>query len=143
VPPGRPRTRGDNERMAAAPRPPLLVALRVGATILMSLAIAQAGFASAFLTGSPGLRVVHGINAYLIAVVTVGLLVLAVLYQRSGGPRWVLLAVGIIAVVEIFQIVLGRLGVAGTHIFLGVLFVVMATLLTSYLFRPGFIPVSR
>ena len=31
----------------------------------------------------------------------------------------------------------------GAHIFLGVLFVVMATLLTSYLFRPGFIPASR
>ncbi len=47
------------------------------------------------------------------------------------------------AVVEIIQIILGRLGVTGAHIFLGVLFVVMATLLTSYLFRPGFIPASR
>ena len=74
---------------------------------------------------------------------TIGLLILAVLYQRSGGPRWPLLAIGIVAVVEIIQIMLGRLGVTGAHIFLGVLFVVMATLLTSYLFRPGFIPASR
>ena len=128
---------------APARRPPLLLALQAGATILMSLAIGQAGLAAGFLSGSPGLKVVHGINAYLLITVTVGLLILAVLYQRSGGPRWPLLAVGIVAVVEIIQIILGRLGVAGAHIFLGVLFVVMATLLTSYLFRPGFIPAAR
>jgi hypothetical protein len=129
---------------AAAPgRPPLLIALQVGATILMSLAIGQAGLAAGFLSGTPGLKVVHGINAYALVTVTVGLLIMAVLYQRSGGPRWPLLAIGIIAVVEIVQVVLGRLEVAGAHIFLGVLFVVLATLLTSYLFRPGFIPPSR
>ena len=93
----------------AAPtrRPPLLLALQIGATILMSLAIAQAGLAAGFLTGTRGARVVHGINAYLLITVTVGLLILAILYQRSGGPRWPLLAVGIIAVVEITQIILG------------------------------------
>ncbi len=128
---------------AGARRPPLLIALQVGATILMALAIGQAGLAAGFLSGSPGLRAVHGINAYLLVTVTVALLIVAVLYQRSGGPRWPLLAVGIIAVVEVIQIVLGRLEVAGPHIFLGVLFVVLATLLTSYLFRPGFIPSSR
>lgn len=128
---------------APARRPPLLLALQIGATILMSLAIAQAGLAAGFLTGTRGARVVHGINAYLLITVTVGLLILAILYQRSGGPRWPLLAVGIIAVVEITQVILARTGVAGAHIFLGVLFVVMATLLTSYLFRPGFIPASR
>jgi hypothetical protein len=107
----------------------------------MSLAIAQAGLAAGFLGGTAGnLRAVHGVNAYVLAAVTVALIVLAVLYQRSGGPRWPLLAVGIIAVVEVLQIVLGKLEVVGAHIFLGVLFVVMATLLTSYLFRPGFIP---
>jgi hypothetical protein len=128
---------------ATARRPPLLIALQAGATILMSLAIGQAGLAAGFLSGSPGLKAVHGINAYLLAAVTIGMLVVAVLYQRSGGPRWPLLAVGILTVVEIIQIILGRTGVAGVHIFLGVLFVVMATLLTSYLFRPGFIPASR
>lgn len=128
---------------AASGSPSLLTALRVGATILMSLAIAQAGLAAGFLGGTANLKAVHGVNAYLLTAVTIGLLVLAVLYQRSGGPRWPLLAVGLVAVVEVVQIVLGRLEVAGTHIFLGVLFVVMATLLTSYLFRPGFIPRSR
>lgn len=121
----------------------MLLALQVGATTLMSLAIAQAGFAAGFLEGNGSYKIIHAVNAYLIVTVTVALLVLAVLYQRSGGPRWPLLAVGIVAVVEIVQIVLARLGIAGSHIFLGVLFVTMATLLTSYLFRPGFIPRSN
>lgn len=121
-------------------RPPLLLALQIGATILMSLAIGQAGLAAGFIGGTKGLRAVHGINAYLLIAVTVALLIVAVLYQRAGGPRWPMLAVGIIAVVEIVQALLGRFEVVGAHVFLGVLFVVLATLLTSYLFRPGFIP---
>lgn len=128
---------------AAPGRPPLLLALQIGATTLMSLAVAQAGFAAGFLEGNASYKIIHGVNAYLIVTVTVALLVLAVLYQRSGGPRWPLLAVGIVAVVEVVQIVLARLDIAGSHIFLGILFVTMATLLTSYLFRPGFIPRSR
>ena len=109
----------------------------------MSLAIGQAGLAAGFLSGSPGLKVVHGINSYLLvdgddrpvdlggAVPAVRRTAVAAARRRHRG------------VVEIIQIMLGRLGVAGAHIFLGVLFVVMATLLTSYLFRPGFIPASR
>lgn len=125
--------------------PPLLLALQVGATILMSLAIGQAGLAAAFISagGSESLVAAHAINAWLVAAVTIALVILAVLYRRAGGPRWPLLAVAIVAVVEVAQIVLGRLGIAGAHIFLGVLFVTMATLLTSYLFRPGFVPKSR
>ncbi len=128
---------------ATSGRPPLLTALQAGATILMTLAIGQAGLAAGFIGGTPSLKIIHGINAYLLVTVTIALLILAVLYQRSGGPRWPLLAVGIITLVEILQIILGRLEVVGAHIFLGVLFVVMATLLTSYLFRPGFIPRSN
>ena len=41
---------------APARRPPLLIALQAGATILMSLAIGQAGLAAGFLSGSPGLE---------------------------------------------------------------------------------------
>jgi hypothetical protein len=127
--------------MAASPtRSPLLLALRVEATVLMSLAIGQAGLAAGFLTSQPSLRSVHGINAYLLVSVAVAVLITASLYQRRGGPRWPVLAAIILLVVEALQIMFARLGAAGPHIFLGVLFVVMATLLTSYLFRPGFVP---
>ena len=128
-----------------APRgspPRLLVALRAEATVLMSLAIGQAGLASGFLGGSSGLKPVHGVNAVIISVVTVGTLLTAIAYQRAGGPRWPVLAAAILVLVEVLQITLARLGVTGLHIFVGVLFVVMATLLTSYLFRPGFVPRS-
>jgi hypothetical protein len=46
----------------------------------------------------------------------------------------------ILLVVETLQLVLARAEVVGLHIFCGVLFVVLTTLLTSYLFRPGFVP---
>lgn len=129
--------------MAARPtRSALLLALRIEATVLMSLAIGQAGLAAGFLTSQPPLRSVHEINAYLLVTTTVAILITAIGYQRGGGPRWAVLAGVILLVVETLQIVFARLGATGPHIFLGVLFVVMATLLTSYLFRPGFVPRS-
>ena len=123
---------------APARRPRLLVAIQTGATVLMSLAIGQAGLAAAFLTGHRQLKEVHALNGILLVAVTVATLVGAVLYQRQGGPRWPVLAAGLLLVWEAVQITLGELDVAGAHIFLGVLFVVLATLYTSYLFRPGF-----
>lgn len=122
------------------PRPRLLVALQAEATVLMSLAIGQAGLAAGFLGGSDGLKPVHGVNAYALLAVTVALVVTAVLYRRGGGPRWPVLAGVILLLVETLQLVLARFEVVGLHIFSGVLFVVLATLLTSYLFRPGFVP---
>ncbi len=128
--------------MATTParRPPLLVALQTEATVLMSLAIGQAGLAAGFLGGSEGLKPVHGVNAYALLAVTVALVVTAVLHRRGGGPRWPVLAGVILLLVETLQLVLARFEVVGLHIFSGVLFVVLATLLTSYLFRPGFTP---
>lgn len=108
------------------------------ATVLMSLAIGQAGLAAAFLTGQKPLKEVHAINGLLLVVVTVATLVGAVLYQRQGGPRWPVAAAVLLIVVEALQITLGELDLAGAHIFLGVLFVAASTLYTSYLFRPGF-----
>lgn len=116
-----------------------LTALRIEATVLMSLAIGQAGLAAGFLGGDGSLEPVHGINAYALIATTVVVTVTAVLYRRTGGPPWPILAGVILLLVETGQLVLASLDAVGLHIFSGVLFVVMATLLTSYLFRPGFV----
>ena len=118
--------------------------MRIEATVLMSLAIGQAGLAAGFLGGQPSLLPIHQINASLLLGLTAAVIVTAVLYQRrGGGPRWPVLAGAILLAVEVLQLVLARTGVVGLHIFCGVLFVVLATLLTSYLFRPGFVPAIR
>lgn len=124
--------------LAAARRPFTLILLQTAATVVMSLAIGQAGLAAAFLTGHRALKQVHAVNGFLIVALTVACLVCAVLYQRNGGPRWPAAAAILLLLVEVAQIVLGESDVAGAHIFLGVLFVTSATLYTSYLFRPGF-----
>ena len=111
--------------------------------MLMSLAIGQAGLASGFLGGQPALLPVHRINAFLLLGLTAAVIVTAVLYRRGGGPRWPVLAGAILFAVEVSQLILARVDVVGPHIFSGVLFVVLATLLTSYLFRPGFVPPVR
>jgi hypothetical protein len=123
--------------MRSTPPTRWLNGVRIAAAVTMSLAIAQAGLAAGFLTGHPNLRPVHQLNAVLIILTTSTALVLAVLYQRSGGPRWPAAAAVLLLVVEVIQAVLGRSGVTGLHIFLGVLFVASATVFTSYLFRSG------
>ncbi|HEU4545177.1 MAG TPA: hypothetical protein VFR88_02685 [Microlunatus sp.] len=124
-------------------RPRPLLALQIEATVLMSLAIGQAGLAAGFLGGADdGLRTLHGANAYALLALTVAVVLTAIVYRRGGGPRWPVLAGAILLVVETLQLVLARAEVVGLHIFCGVLFVVLATLVTSYLFRPGFVPRS-
>lgn len=123
-------------------RPPLLIALQTEATIFMSLAIGQAGLAAAFISKQATTKPVHEINAFVLATIALVMAVTALLYRRSGGPRWVLPAAGLLLVLIVVQISLGELKVAGVHIFLGVISVVLAVLFTSYLFRPGFSPRS-
>lgn len=67
----------------------------------------------------------------------------AVLYQRGGGPRWPAAAAVLLLIIELVQTLLARQDSAGAHIFIGVLFVVSATLYTSYLFRLSFAPRPR
>jgi hypothetical protein len=122
-----------------ARRPRVLLALQIEATVLMSLAIGQAGLAAGFLGGDAGLKPLHGANAYALLTLTVAVIITAVVYRRGGGPRWPVLAGVILLAVETLQLILARTEVVGLHIFCGVLFVVLATLLTSYLFRPGFV----
>jgi len=125
-----------------ARRPRLLLALQIEATVLMSLAIGQAGLAAGFLGGDEGLKPLHGANAYALLALIVAVLLTAIAYRRGGGPRWPVLAGAILLVIETLQLVLARAEVVGLQIFCGVLFVVLATLVTSYLFRPGFVPRS-
>lgn len=107
----------------------------------MSLAIGQAGLAAGFLGGGDGLKPVHAVNAFVLVGLTLALLVTAVVWRyRADGPRWPVLAAVILLLIEALQVGLARGEVVGLHIFCGVLFVVLATLLTSYLFRPGFVP---
>ena len=103
----------------------------------MSLAIGQAGLAAAFLTGQKALKQVHEINAYVLAALAVAMLLTAIGYRRAGSPAWVPWASGLLLLLLALQITLGTLKVAGVHIFLGVIFVTLATLFTSYLFRSG------
>ena len=126
-----------------ARRPRLLLALQIEATVLMSLAIGQAGLAAGFLGGDEGLKPLHGANAYALLALIVAVLLTAIAYRRGGGPRWPVLAGAILLVIETLQLVLARAEVVGLQIFCGVLFVVLATLVTSYLFRPGFVPRSH
>ncbi|MGI8459718.1 MAG: hypothetical protein ACR2LI_16605 [Propionibacteriaceae bacterium] len=128
--------------MTSTQRPPLLIALQSEATVLMSLAIGQAGLAAGFLDGRKGLKEVHGLTAYLIAAVTIALLITAVVHRRRGGVSWPVFGAAILLVVEAAQITMGSVEIKGPHIFLGVIFTVLATLLTSYLFRPGFTPAT-
>jgi hypothetical protein len=125
---------------SSARRPRALVALQIEATVLMSLAIGQAGLAAGFLGGQEALKPLHGANAYALLTLTVVVIITAVVYRRDGGPRWPVLAAAILLLVETLQLLLARSEVVGLHIFCGVLFVVLATLTTSYLFRPGFVP---
>lgn len=110
---------------ARRPRP--LLALQIEATVLMSLAIGQAGLAAGFLGGDEGLKPLHGANAYALLALIVAVLLTAIAYRRGGGPRWPVLAGAILLVIETLQLVLARAEVVGLHIFCGVLFVVLAT----------------
>lgn len=121
-------------------RPPLLIAIQTEATLLMSLAIGQAGLAAAFITGRDALKKVHEINAFVVGTLVVITLLTAIAYRRTGGPRWPVGVSALLVVLTAAQITLGLIEVAGAHIFVGVLYVVSVTLFTSYLFRPGFTP---
>jgi hypothetical protein len=114
-----------------------LTALRVQATVLMSLAIGQAGLAAGFLDGQAGLRPVHGAGGDLVVALGAVLLLTAAGYRRAGGPWWPAAVTGLLLLVGLGQLWSGHGGLTGLHVFTGVLYVTAATLLTSYLFRPG------
>ena len=73
-------------------RPPLLIALQTEATIFMSLAIGQAGLAAAFISKQAAVKNIHEINAFVMAALSVVMLVTAIFSIDAPadrcGSRW-------------------------------------------------------
>lgn len=118
--------------MPAMPHPHLIV-LRSAATVVLSLVVAQAGFAAALLSGDDRLAE-HSTGAWATLVATVATALLYLVLRRSAGPVNVSLAV-VLAVAVSVQFSLGQVGVRAWHIFLGVLIAMVATALTSWTYR--------
>ena len=118
--------------MPAMPHPHLIV-LRSAATVVLSLVVAQAGFAAALLSGDDRLAE-HSMGAWATLVATVATALLYLVLRRSAGPVNVSLAV-VLAVAVSVQFSLGQVGVRAWHIFLGVLIAMVATALTSWTYR--------
>ena len=118
--------------MPAMPHPHLIV-LRSAATVVLSLVVAQAGFAAALLSGDDRLAE-HSMGAWATLVATVATALLYLVLRRSAGPVNVSLAV-VLAVAVSVQFSLGQVGERAWHIFLGVLIAMVATALTSWTYR--------
>ncbi|WP_133754407.1 hypothetical protein ACF3NT_07980 [Naumannella halotolerans] len=111
-----------------------LVVLRTAVTIVLSLLIGQAGWAAAFLGGDPAWYDQHRFFAPVTAIAAVLMGLCFVAYRRTAGG--VLLGLAALVVVMIFaQYLIGTLGMAAPHIFLGVLTAMAGTALTSWTYR--------
>lgn len=118
--------------------------LRILSTVLLGVAVAQAGFGSGYLGGSRGLLEFHEVNAFVVLGSVLACLVAAVWYRRSGGPGWPLAFAAALLAVGLVQVALGETAIVGLHIFLGVLYLCGVTTYCSYLWRhqPALAPVS-
>ena len=115
--------------------------LRVLATVLLAVALGQAGFGSGLVATlveppeSELLGTVHSLNAWLVLSTAAVCVVASARYRRAGGPAWPLwFALAILGAAGV-QVTLGVLGVVGAHVFLGVLLLCAVTTYTSYLYR--------
>ncbi|MGL5930011.1 MAG: hypothetical protein ACRCY8_13845 [Dermatophilaceae bacterium] len=115
--------------------------LRILATVLMGVAIGQAGFGSGLIATlvdppeSEALETAHSVVAYLVLATTVVCVVASERYRRAGGPAWPLwFAVSLLGG-AVLQVTLGSLGVVGAHVFVGVLLLCAVTTYCSYLWR--------
>jgi len=109
--------------------------LRLLSTLLLGVAVAQAGFGSGYLGGSRGLLALHFGNAFLVVGMVVACLVAAVIYRRAGGPTWPATFAAALLAVAAVQILLGESSIVGAHVFLGVLYLCAVTVYCSYLWR--------
>jgi hypothetical protein len=115
--------------------------LRILATVLMGVAIGQAGFGSGLLATlidppeSDALELAHSVNAYAVLTITVVCVMASARYRRVGGPAWPLwFAVALLAT-AVLQVTLGSFEVVGAHVFVGVLLLCAVTTYCSYLWR--------
>lgn len=121
-------------RLPAMPHPHL-VWLRSAATVVLSVLIAQAGWASAFLGGEERYLAHHQVGAWVTLVVALLSAVVYVVLRRSAGAVNVSLAL-LVAATVVVQFSLGELGGhRAVHIFLGVLLTMLGTALTSWTYR--------
>lgn len=115
--------------------------LRILATVLMGVAISQAGFGSGLIAtlvdppASAGLDAAHSVNAYAVLAVTVVCVIASVRYRREGGPAWPLWFALSLLAASVLQVTLGSLEVVGAHVFVGVLLLCAVTTYCSYLWR--------
>ena len=116
-----------------APRSLLLV--RTGATGVLSMAVCQAGLAAGTFFGGVDQLRWHGLFGLVTMGVTIVTAILAGLYVRDGGPRWVLWFSLVVVAWATVQVTLGRLEIAAPHAFSGTLFAMLATAFTSWVFR--------
>ncbi len=116
-------------------------ALRTGSTVLLAVAVAQAGFGAglgASLIARPKsevLEAIHQGNAWLVVLVAVACTVIGARLRRQGGPQWPLVVAAGLAAGGVLQAVLGLLRVVGPHLFLGVLYLCAVTTFCSYAWR--------
>jgi hypothetical protein len=120
---------------------PVARQLRIWSTVLLAVAIGQAGFGSglaASLVARPKselLETIHEANAWAVIAVAAICTVIAGLYRRQGGPSWPLVFAASLLAAGILQAVLGQTRVVGAHLFVGVLFLCAVTTFCSYAWR--------
>jgi hypothetical protein len=115
--------------------------LRVLATVLMGVAIGQAGFGSGLIATlvdppeSEGLETAHSVVAYLVVTASVLCAIASERYRREGGPSWPLWFAMSLVGAGTLQVALGSFEIIGAHVFVGVLLLCAVTTYCSYLWR--------
>lgn len=115
--------------------------LQIWTTVLLAVAVAQAGFGSGFGASliardkSEALERIHYANAFVVIAVAVVCAVVAGLYRRRGGPTWPLVFAACLVGGAVLQAVLGSVRIVGAHLFFGVLFLCGVTTFCSYAWR--------
>ena len=124
--------------------------LQIWSTVLLGVAIGQAGFGSGFGASliardkSELLETLHSVNAIVVIVVAAVCVVVAAVYRRRGGPTWPLVFAVCVELGAVLQTLIGSLRVVGLHLFVGVLLLCAVTTFCSYAWRhqPSQIPVA-
>ncbi len=131
APPADARTR------PAGPRATLWLLRAV--TLLQCLAVlAQPVLAGMFLSGDSDALGAHGINASLVAFLSLSQLVASMLFWLAGrGRGWPVLATALMFLAVVLQIGFGYARQLDLHVPLGVTIVVASVLLTGWTWRPG------
>jgi hypothetical protein len=115
--------------------------LRVWSTVLLGVAVGQAGFGSGLAASliarpkSEALETIHQVNAWVVLVAAGVCVAVAARYRQQGGPSWPLVFAVCLLGGGILQVALGRFRVVGAHMFVGVLFLCAVTTFCSYAWR--------